>query len=708
MKPLSGVVPLGAMLVLLASACGGKGAKNVGPAPAPIATVASAGSDVPPDPGPPHPFGFDDLIAMRRVDQLTASPDGKLLAFTMKIPNVETNKSSSDVWIIGVDGNGMRKLTDHPDADHSPKFAPDGKSVLFLSSREGSSQVWRVSVEGGAAKKVTALPVDVEGMLPFDDGKRLALILDVYPDAATLEDTQKRDQARDKDPSKVNAYDALPIRHWDAWDTGKRNHIFVWSEGSAPIDLLKGIAENAPSKPFGGVEEIAINKAGTELVFASKMVGKQGAWSTNVDLWVVPTDGSVKPKSLTEKNLGEDTRPVFSPDGMQLAYFSMARPQYESDRRRIMVLDWTTKKARAVADAWDRSPNDLVWAPDGKTLFAAADHLGRHSIFSIGVSNGQVTPWAVDGSNGGLVVAADKLVWLHDSLRSPSEIWASAFDGKEPKAVSHVNDARVKSIIWGEPEQFTFNGSKGEKVHAWIVKPSGMLADAKAKVPVAMLIHGGPQGSFGDHFHYRWNPEMYAGHGYAAIMVDFHGSTGYGQPFTDAIRNDWGGGPYEDIMKGLDAALAKYPFLDGTRVVALGASYGGFMINWINGKTDRFKALVCHDGNLDEPMAYFETEELWFPEWEHGKTPWENPAGYQKHTPRDLVKNWKTPTLVIHGGRDYRVVDTQGMATFTALQRRGIESRFVHFPDENHWVLKPANAKRWHKEVFAWIDRFAK
>lgn len=662
-----------------------------------------------PEIGPPHAFGFDDMIAMRRVESVTASPDGQEIAFVVKIADLAANKWRSDIWIQKIDGTDLRRLTDHPDADHSPKFAPDGKSVLFLSSRGGSTQVWRVPSAGGEAQKVTSLPVDVEGMIPFADGKRLALILDVYPDAASLDETHARDEARAKNPSKVRAFSSLPVRHWDAWDEGKRNHVFVWSEGGSTIDLMKGLRDDAPPKPFGGIDEIAISKDGTELVFTSKMVGREAAWSTNDDLWVVPVDGSKPPQSLTSKNPGEDSHPVFSPDGKSLAFLSMARPGYESDKRRIRILDWATKKERAVADGWDRSPSDLEWAPDGKSLFASADHLGKHSLFSIPLDAKEakdVTPWPVDGANHGLVVASDKVVWLHDSLRSPAEVWSSGLDGKTPRAITHLNDARVKNLSWGEPEQFTFKGAKGDTVHAWLIKPAGMSAGAK--VPVATLIHGGPQGSLGDHFHYRWNPAIFAGHGFATLMIDFHGSTGYGQAFTDAIRGDWGGAPFDDLMKGIDAALAKYGFLDRDRIVALGASYGGFMINWLNGKTDRFKALVCHDGNIDEPMAYFETEELWFPEWEHGKTPWENPAGYAKHNPRDLVKNWKTPTLVIHGGRDFRVVETQGLATFTALQRRGIESRFLHFPDENHWVLKPANSKVWHEEVLAWIDRFTK
>ena len=302
--------------------------------------------------------------------------------------------------------------------------------------------------------------------------------------------------------------------------------------------------------------------------------------------------------------------------------------------------------------------------------------------------------------------AAGKLVYLHDDLHSPAELFVAESGGTPGSVLTHFNEAKVAAARMGDSEQFHFAGAGGEMVHGWLVKPVDF--DPARTYPVALLIHGGPQGSFSDHFHYRWNPQAFAGAGYAAIMIDFHGSTGYGQAFTDSIRQDWGGKPYEDLMLGLDFALANHPFLDGTRVAALGGSFGGYMVNWIAGQTDRFRCLVNHDGNLDERLAYFDTEELWFPEWDHGGTPWEHPEGYALHDPIDHVQDWKTPMLVIHGGNDFRVVDTQGMSTFTALQRRGIPSKFIHFPDENHWVLKPQNSRFWYEQVIGWLDQWCK
>ena len=700
---------LAVLAACLAAGCADHASPPVTPTTASVEAAAGALPVVTPSTGPRHPFTVDDMLSFDRIADVSVSPDGKLATFTVSTPDVEANKSSKDVWIAATDGAFVRRLTSHPEADFGARFAPDGKSVYFLSTRGGSSQVWRIAVDGGEATQVTTLPVDVGAVLPFPDGKRLLLAMDVYPDAATLDESAKRAHAAETSKQKVRAYDQLPVRHWDTWDEGTRSHLFVFREGAGqgePVDLLKGLPYDAPTKPFGGLEEVAIARDSAEVVFASKMVGRQDAWSTNVDLWVAPANGSSKPRSLTESNPATDTQPVFSHDGTRLAYLAMARPGFEADHQRIVVLDWRTKKTTTVAEAWDRSPSQLAWSKDDRALFATADDLGRHPLFAIDAASGKVATLLDRGSVSDVNVAGDRLVFVHDDLQHPAEIWSSDAAGGRVRAVTHLNDAKVAAIAWGSTEQLSFVGAKGDKVYGWLTKPPNLAPGAKA--PVAFLIHGGPQGSFDDHFHYRWNAQAFAGHGYATLMIDFHGSTGYGQAFEDAIRDDWGGAPFEDLMKGLDAALAKYPFLDKDRMAALGASYGGYMINWINGKTDRFKALVCHDGNLDETMAYYDTEELWFPEWEHRGVPWENPEGYARHSPMSLVKNWKTPTLVVHGGRDYRVVDTQGMATFTALQRRGVPSRFLYFPEENHWVLKPAHSKRWHDEVLAWIDRYTR
>ncbi len=653
-----------------------------------------------------HPFTVDDMLAMERISDPQPSPDGKWVAFTLRTTDLAANRGRTDLWIAATDGSSTRRLTEHPDADSHPRWMPDGSAIAFLSSRGGSSQIWTIAPKGGEAKPLSSFPVDVGGFAIARDGKRFAVALEVYPDAKTLEETAARDAARAKDPVKALAYDTLLFRHWDSWEDGKRSHVFAWEPGSEtpPVDVMPGMDADCPTRPFGGSEDFTWFPGGTVVCLAAKPAGRDAAWSTNVDLWMAMGDASLPMESLTKENRALDGSPVFSPDGQTLAYLAMDRPGYESDKQTI-VLAKEEGAPRRLTEGWDRSAQGIEWSRDGKTIYTSATHLGNVGIFAIDVASGRVTPLATKGTNESPRVAGDRIVYLHDDLGSPAEIWSMKPDGSDAKPVTRVNADRVAGIEWGAWEQFSFPGWNGETVHGFVVKPAGHVEGRKA--PVAFLIHGGPQGSFGDHFHYRWNPQAYAGAGFAAVFIDFHGSTGYGQAFTDSIRGDWGGKPYEDLMKGLDFALAKYPFLDGDRVVALGASFGGYMINWINGQTDRFKALVCHDGNLDERMAYFDTEELWFPEWDHVGTPWENPGGYAKHNPIDHVSKWKTPTLVIHGALDYRVVDTQGLSTFTALQRRGVPSRLLYFPDENHWVLKPHNSRRWHHEVLAWISRYA-
>jgi dipeptidyl aminopeptidase/acylaminoacyl peptidase len=416
----------------------------------------------------------------------------------------------------------------------------------------------------------------------------------------------------------------------------------------------------------------------------------------------VPADGSASPKCRTADNKAMDVQPAYSPDGRALAWLAMKRPGYEADRQRIVLLDRATGSQRVLTEEFDRSCGGITWSPDSRTLWTTADNLGNRSLFAIDAAAGTARVLVEKGTSASPCAAGSRIVYALDTLRSPAELWSITKEGGDPKPVTKRNEAKVRAARMGDYEPFAFVGAKNDRVMGFIVKPADFQEGKR--YPVAFLIHGGPQGSFGDHFHYRWNPQAYAGAGYAAVMIDFHGSTGYGQAFTDAINGDWGGAPYEDLMKGLDHVLERYPFLDKNRVAALGASFGGYMINWISGQTDRFRCLVNHDGNLDERMAYFDTEELWFPEWDHGGTPWDNPAGYAKHNPIEHVAKWKTPMLVIHGALDYRVVDTQGMSTFTALQRRGIPSKFLYFPDENHWVLQPGDAKLWYRTVWAFLD----
>ncbi|MEN6559521.1 MAG: S9 family peptidase [Acidobacteriota bacterium] len=656
-------------------------------------------------PAKAHPLTVHDMLAMDRISDSQVSPDGKWVAFNVRETDLAANRGRTDIWLVGTDGKGLRRLTSHPAADFNGRWTPCGQWVFFLSTRSGSSQVWRIKVDGGEAEQVTRLPLDV-GNLVVAKGV-LAFTMEVFP-GMTPEATAAKLEEIGKRQATGRIYEKLFVRHWDTWSDGRRSHLFVvpMHGGGEAKDLMPDMDADTPNKPFGGPEEIAFTPDGKGLVFAAKDVGREEAWSTDSDLYYVPADGSAAPRLLTEANRAMDTMPAFSPDGKTLAYLAMSRPGYEADRYRIVLRPWPDGQARVLTESWDFSAASLGWSADGTKLLATAPNKGQTSLFAIDAASGKAEALAGLGTVAGFAAAGPGVVFERNDLKSPTEIYVIA-PGAGEKAITSINAAKLAAVRMGEPEQFSFRGWNNETVYGYVVKPADF--DPAKKYPVAFLIHGGPQGSFGNDFHYRWNPQAYAGAGYAVVMVDFHGSTGYGQAFCDAIRGDWGGKPLEDLKKGLAAALAKYPWMDGARVGALGASYGAYMINWIAGNwPDRFKCLVAHDGNLDERAAYFETEELWFPEWDHLGTPWDNPQSYEKHNPANFIKNWKTPMLVVHGGQDFRIVDAQGIGTFNVLQRRGVPSRLLYFPDENHWVLKPANSILWHDTVLGWLDRWLK
>ncbi|MBX7098414.1 MAG: S9 family peptidase [Myxococcaceae bacterium] len=650
-----------------------------------------------------RPYTVQDQVNLRRLLAVASSPDGTQLVLTVRDTDYTANRGRTDLWLVQADGSNLRQLTAHPEADSDPVWAPDGKSIFFLSGRTGTSQVFRLSLEGGEPTAVTSSPLDVNAFVLSRDGKSLAFAADVFLDC-DLDCTQKKLDEKAKSKASGRLYDSLFVRHWDTWGDGRRSHLFVQAVAGGPAkDVMKKMNADAPSKPFGGSEEFTFSPDGKQLVFTARDVGREEAWSTDMDLFAAPVDSSAPPKKLTTANRATDTSPVFSPDGKTLAYLAMKRPGYESDQLWIRLRDWASGQERELA--WGSSPDLLKWSTDGKTLYASAWDDGQAKLFAVDPATAKATALIASGHVAGLAVTAQALFAVHDSLLGPAELVTLPLAGGPVKTLTALNAAAMKDVQLGETEQFSFPGWNGETVKGYLVKPVGF--DAKKKYPLAFLIHGGPQGSFGNDWHYRWNPQVYAGHGYVAVMIDFHGSTGYGQGFTDSIRGDWGGKPLEDLQKGLAYVLKQYPFVDGNRACALGGSFGGYMVNWIAGQwPDAFKCLVNHDGNLDEAMAYYDTEELWFPEWEHGGTPWEQHMGYAKHNPVDHVAKWKAPMLVIHGAKDYRVVETQGIATFTALQRRGIPSKLLEFPDENHWVLKPQNSVLWHETVLGWLDQW--
>jgi dipeptidyl aminopeptidase/acylaminoacyl peptidase len=654
-----------------------------------------------------RPFTAEDLVSLDRLSDHQVSPDGSKVVFVRRVTDLEADKGRTDLWMVESNGGALRRLTSHEAADSSPRWAPDGSALYFLSTRSGSSQVWRLPIGGGEAVQVTDLALPAANLQVSPSGDRLAFTLEVFPDCESIECSAERLAAAQQTKSTGLVYDRLFVRHWDELEDGRRSHLFTLALDSdgVPVDVTAAMVADIPSKPFGGSEEFAFSPDGSTIVFTAREGGTAEAWSTDFDLFKVPADGSALPVCLTEQNEAWDTQPVFSRDGRKLAYLAMARPGFETDRFRVVLREWPAGPERVLTEDWDRSPGSLVFSPDGETLYATAGDRGEVRLFAIDVGTGHVEKLAEGGHVRSPQPVAERVVFGLDSFRSPVDLYSIALDGSDLRRLTTVNAERLAGVELGEFEQFSFSGWNGETVHGYLVKPVGF--DSARTYPLAFLVHGGPQGSFDNDFHYRWNPQVYAGAGYAAVMIDFHGSTGYGQAFTDSITGDWGGKPLEDLQKGLAAVLEKYPWIDGGRACALGASYGGYMVNWIAGSwPDAFRCLVNHDGIFDQRMMYYTTEELWFPEWEHGGPYWQNPEGHEKHSPASLVDRWKTPMLVVHGALDFRVPETQGLATFTALQRRGIPSRFLYYPDENHWVLKPANSLQWHETVLGWLARW--
>lgn len=661
-----------------------------------------------------QPRGLDvrDLVALDRVSDPQLDPDGAHVVYVVRETDMDGNRGVNGIWRLALDGDNPQpeRLTPEGQSWSSPRFGGDGR-LYALHGGSGSSQVWRLDGRGGS-EQVTDYPLAVGAYGLSRDGQRLAVSMAVYTDCDDLACSVQRREAAQADKASGRVYDSLYVRHWDTWKDGTRNQLFVamlGDDGKAgtPVWVSRGVEGDVPHKPFGGDGDFTFSADGEHVFFvANDVSGVLEALSTNLDIWQAPVDGSARPRNLTTDNPAVDHAPVVSPDGRNLAWLAMQRPMYESDRQRILVRDLSSGETREVAPDWDRSPGALAFAPDGASLFVTANDLGHNRLFAIDVATGEVERRSNLGQVQGFAVGATGIVYAHNDLTSPGDLFRQPLAGGEPQRLTRLNRERLAGVVLGEHEQFEFSGWNDVTVYGHVVKPWNWVEGQR--YPVAFIIHGGPQGSMGNSWHYRWNPQTYAGAGFGVVFIDFHGSTGYGQAFTDSIREDWGGKPLVDLRKGLAHALERYPWLDGDRACALGASYGGYMINWIAGQwPDAFQCLVNHSGIFDNRVMYYGTEELFFTEWEHGAQPYhQNPQAYERHNPVNHVAEWRVPMLVVHGDLDFRVPLEQGIATFTALQRMGIPSRFLRFPDENHWILKPANSILWHDTVKSWLRQW--
>jgi dipeptidyl aminopeptidase/acylaminoacyl peptidase len=714
-----------------------------------------------------RPFTFEDMMALKRVGEPVPSPDGKWVLFSVVDVDLAANKKTPHIWIVplsvGADASSAqaerrsagsssaeRILIPDQDGDR-PRWAPDGKRFAFISTKEGGSQVWIADFDGAAGKvtgtrKLTSIATEAGGELWSPDGKNILFVSDVYPECegAPAEEAAcnaKKVDEHEKSNVKALIFDRLLYRHWNAYREGKRSHLFLMAappEGAytmralvrQPRDLTPGDYD-APVFSLGGQDNYAFSPDGQEVCYTSNH-DKVEATSTNNDLWIVPVTGGPA-RNITADNPASDSTPLYSPDGKYIAYRAQHRPGYESDRFRLMLYDRKTGAKKNLTEDFDGWVGTFTWAHDSTHIYFASEENGGQPIQSVAVVGGAIStvqptnpgsddkpfsvsrkvPLFVEGYNDDVALTphGKTLVFTYMSLQAPNELHEIALDKAVEQPLTHLNDAILSQIAMFPLEPFWFEGAHGDKVQGFLVKPPNF--DPTKKYPVKFLIHGGPEGAWGDDWSYRWNAELFAaptssGTGYVVIMINFHGSTGYGQKFIDAINGDWGGAPFEDLMKGLDYAEQTYPFIDKDRECALGASYGGYMTNWILGHTDRFKCIVTHDGMFNAFSAWGTTEELWFNNWEFQGTPYTNHDVYNKWSPRNSAKNFKTPTLVVHGQLDYRLDVSEGFQLFTTLQTMGVPSKMLYFPDEGHWVLKPQNSQLWYKTVNDWVDQWTK
>jgi len=648
----------------------------------------------------------EDMWTMKRIKDIALSPDEKQIAFSVTEYNMEKNSGQTDIWLTSSTGGNTKRLTTNPGNDLSPKWLPDGSAVLFLSDRNGSRQIYSLPLSGGEAVQMTHLPVDIESFIISPQGNRFAFTASVFADAKNLQESADLDKQRDAATVKAKVIDHLLFRYWDHWTDGKRTHVLVCdTDGSNVIDLTPG-EHDAPPLDLGSVQDFVFSPNGRELAFVSNH-DPVPAITTNNDVFIVPVSGG-ETKCITDVNNAVDNSPRYSPDGKYIAYKAMKRPGFENDQYEIILYNRETGSRKSLTESFDRSPKEIVWSPDSKTLYFNAEDQGRSKIYSLDIKTKSIETLVSEHFNTGLNIGTSGriLYFKQQAVYMPDEIF-KVNSKQQVEQLTFLNKPLLDQLEMNPVEDYWFESFDGQKAHCLLLKPP--FFDPNKKYPLIFLIHGGPQGMWSDDYHYRWNASMFAAPGYVVAMVNFRGSHGYGQAWCDMVSKDWGGGPYNDLMTGLDFLLENFNFIDKNKIAAAGASYGGYMINWIATHNDRFKALISHSGAFDLRSKYGATEELWFPEWEFNGTPYESPELYEKWSPSYYVENmkkYKTPTLVIHGQYDYRVTVTQSFQMFTALQRMDVPSRLLYFPDENHFITKPQNAKLWWSEIFAWINKW--
>ncbi|MGA2144299.1 MAG: S9 family peptidase [Bryobacteraceae bacterium] len=654
-----------------------------------------------------RPFDASAMMELKRISDPQISPDAKWVAFTVQIVDVAANSKPSQIWVVPLEGGAPRQITRDGTSNQRPRWSPDSSRIAYISNRSGSSQIWLMAPDGSAAKAVTNLSTEADGELFSADGKNLVFTSSVYPDCAADDACNQKHIAADQaNKSKARIYTELLYRHWTEWSSARRSHLLVAPVSGGPARDLTPGTHDVPPFSLGGPDDYAISPDGQEVCY-SMNADPVPATSTNSDLYAVSIQGGA-PRKITATP-GNDSSPQYSPDGKYLAWRAQFRAGYESDRYRLMVLERATGKTTNLTETLDRWVNSFSWSPESRTLFFTTADRGRQWIQFIPVTGGGVRV-AVrgDGEFDDMQLSADgkTMVYTQQTGSAPVEIYRASSSGGTPAALTHLNDDSLAADQLTPLEEFWVDSPDGSKVQYFVVKPYGF--EAGKKYPVVVLIHGGPQGNWGYSWSYRWNQQVFAAAGYVVVMPNPRGSTGYGQKFIDEINGDWGGKPFDDIMAVADHVVIDLPYADTSRMTAAGASYGGYMIDWILGHTQRFKALVSHAGVYDLTSEFGATEELWFPLWEFGGTPWDKTDDTVKWSPSSYVKDFHTPTLVSGGELDFRVPYNQDLELFTALQLQKIPSKLVIFPDEGHWILKPQNSLLWYRTVLDWLDSWVK
>lgn len=658
-----------------------------------------------------RPMVLEDIFRSKRVSDPQLSPDGRTVAFVITQVDKDANKTNPDIWSIPAAGGEPHRLTNGPSVNSHPRWSPDGATIAFESNRGGPSEIYLMNADGSNVRQLTTISTEASQAVWSPDGKSIAFVSAVFPEFSdqpfAVSDSLNKKKLDDRESGKVKAriITKLLYRHWNSWVDDRRQHLFVMPIGGQPRDVTPGDRDAVPtSSTFSAGDDFDFSPDGKELAYTTTPTPPHSeSWSTNHDIYAVNLQSGDRKQITT--NPAADGFPRYSPDGKYIAYRAQSEPGFESSRWQLMLFDRGTGSIKSLTKGFDSWVESFVWSKDSKTLYFEAEEKGNKPIWSVTITGGDVRKIIDNAVNGDINVAGDgaTMVFSHQTLSRPIEIYSAAIGKKEISPITHINDDLFSQLEFSAPEPVWFTGDGGAKVQMWIIKPPAFV-DGR-KYPLVYIVHGGPQGAWLNSWSTRWNPELWAAQGYVIALPNPRGSTGFGQKFVNGVSRDWGGKPYRDLMAGLDY-VEKLPFVDTAHMAAAGASYGGYMMNWFEGHTTRFKTIVSHDGVYNFYNMYGATDETWFEEWEHG-IPWET-KDFDKFSPHKYAANFKTPMLIIHSQNDFRIPLSEGFSIFTTLQRKGIPSKLLYFPNEDHFVLKPLDSELWHKTIFEWLEGYLK